>query len=251
MGISIAAALRSPGVKAMQAAAPRSWPSNTGFKTKLAEKQAFLTQAFLDSARVARKVVEYGSKEIVFTQGDPATSVLYIQTGDVKVVVVNEVGKEAVVAVLGPGDFLGEACLAGQLHRVSTAATITSSTILVIEKQEMIRLLHAEWAFRNQFIKHLLSRRIRSEQDLIDQLLNSSEKRLAHTLLLLARYSKQDNPHGVLPKVSQEMLAEMIGTTRSRVNCFMSKFSKLGFIQYTDSREIRIDNSLLHVVLHD
>ncbi len=232
MGISIAVDLSSAGVKAMQAAAHRPWPSNTRFKTKVWEKQAFDAQPFLDSAGVARKVVKYESKETVFTQGDPATSVLYIQKGGVKLAVVNEAGKEAVVAILGPGNFFGEACLAGQPQRVSTAATITPSTILEIEKQEMIRLLHAERALQDRFIKHVLSRNIRIEEDLIDQLFNSSEKRLARTLLLLALDGKQDKPEKMVLGVSQEMLAEMIGTTRSRVNCFMNKFRKLGFIEY-------------------
>jgi CRP/FNR family cyclic AMP-dependent transcriptional regulator len=250
MGISIAVDLRSAGAKAMQGAAPRPWPSNTTFKTKLQEKQAFDAQAFLKSAGVASEVVEYGSKETVFTQGDPATSVLYIQKGGVMLTVVHESGKEAVVAILGPGDFLGEGCLAGQPERVSTAATITPSTILVIEKPDMIRLLHAEWALSDRFIKRVLSRNIRLEEDLIDHLLNSSEKRLARTLLLLARYGAEGHPQNALPKLSQEMLAEMIGTTRSRVNFFMNKFKKLGFIKYDDNREIHVDNSLLSAVLH-
>jgi CRP/FNR family cyclic AMP-dependent transcriptional regulator len=249
MGISIAVDLRSAGAKAMQAPAPRPWPNNTRIKTKLAEKQAFDVQVFLDPAGVRRRVVEYGSKETVFTQGDPATSVLYIQKGGVKLSVVNEAGKEAVVAILGPGDFFGEACLAGQPQRVRTAATITPSTILVIEKPEMIRLLHAERALFDQFIKHVLSRNIQVEEDLIDQLFNSSEKRLARALLLLARYREQGRPQEMLPEVSQEMLAEMIGTTRSRVNSFMNKFRKLGFIEYGGRlRGLQINQSLLIVV---
>lgn len=250
MGISIAVDLRSAGAKAMQAAAPRPRPSNTTFKTKLEEKQAFDAQVFLKSAGVASEVVEYGSKETVFTQGDPATSVLYIQKGGVMLTVVHETGKEAVVAILGPGDFLGEGCLAGQPERVSTAATITPSTILVIEKPDMIRLLHAEWALSHRFIKRVLSRNIRLEEDLIDHLFNPSEKRLARTLLLLVRYGAEGHPQDVLPKLSQEMLAEMIGTTRSRVNFFMNKFKKLGFIKYDHNREIHVDHSLLTAVLH-
>jgi CRP-like cAMP-binding protein len=196
--------------------------------------------------------VEYGSKVTVFTQGDPATSVLYIQKGAVKLTVVNEAGKEAVVAILGPGDFCGEGCLAGQLLRVSTAATIEPSTILVIEKPEMIRLLHAEPDLADRFIKHMLSRNNRVEEDLIDQLFNHSEKRLARILLLLAHYGKQGTPEQMVPNISQEVLAEMIGTTRSRVNLFMNKFKKLGFIEYGGRlRGLQINKSLLSVVLQD
>ena len=222
---------------------------NTTSRTKIEYHQPFDAQAFLDSAGVARKVGEYESKVAVFTQGDPATSVLYIQKGGIKVTVVNEVGKEAVVAILDPGDFLGEGCLAGQPLRVNTATTITRSTILVIQKQEMIRVLHAERTLSERFIKHMLSRNNQVEEDLIDQLFNSSEKRLARTLLLLARYGKQDQPQKVVAEISQETLAEMIGTTRSRVNFFMNKFRKLGFIRYNGG--LHIDSSLLSVVLHE
>ncbi len=249
MGISMAVNRGSAGAKAMQAAAPRPSPSNTRFKAKVAEEQAFDARAFLESASGARKFVEYGSGEIVFTQGDPAASVLYIQKGIVKLAIVNQAGKEAVVAILGPGDFLGEQCLAGQLQRVETASTITPSTILVIEKPEMTRLLNAERAFCDRFIKHVLSRSIRIEEDLVDQLFNSSEKRLARALLLLARIKEQGRPQQLLPNVSQEMLAEMIGTTRPRVNLFMNKFRKLGFIEYGSGlRGLQINRSLLGVV---
>jgi CRP/FNR family transcriptional regulator, cyclic AMP receptor protein len=250
--ISTAVDQRLTDLKAMRAAMPRSWPSNATSRTKVEHNQAFDAQAFLNSAGVARKVVEYGSKVAVFTQGDPATSVLYIQKGGVKVTVVNEAGKEAVVAILGPADFLGEGCLAGQPLRGHTATTITSTTILVIQKQEMIRVLHAERTLSERFIKHMLSRNIQVEEDLIDQLFNSSEKRLARTLLLLAHYGKQDKPEKMVPNVSQEMLAEMIGTTRSRVNFFMNKFRKRGFIEYGGKlRGLRINKTLLDVVLHD
>jgi CRP-like cAMP-binding protein len=174
---------------------------------------------------------------------------MYIQEGGVKLTVVNEAGKEAVVAILQRGDFLGEGCLAGQSICMATATSIAPTTVLVIEKAEMIRALHEEHQLSDRFIAYMLSRNIRVEEDLIDQLFNSSEKRLARTLLLLARYGAQDQPQKVLPKVSQEMLAEMIGTTRSRVNFFMNKFRKLGFIEYHG--EIHINNSLLSVVLHD
>jgi CRP-like cAMP-binding protein len=218
-------------------------------KRKSTRKRAFDAQAFLDSAGVARRVVEYRRSQKIYSQGDRATSVIYIQKGGVKLSVVNETGKEAVVAILGRGDFLGEGCITGQSICMATATTIAPTAVLVIEKDEMIRVLHAEHAFSDRFIAYMLSRNIRVEEDLIDQLFNSSEKRLARTLLLLARYGAQGYPQKVLPKVSQEMLAEMIGTTRSRVNFFMNKFRKLGFIQYNG--EIHVNNSLLRVVLHE
>jgi len=216
---------------------------------KLREKHAFDAQTFLDSAGVARKVKEVKRGELVYAQGAAAESIIYLQSGGVKLTVVNEVGKEAVVAILGPGDFFGEGCLAGQSVRIGTATAITSSTVLVIEKSEMLKLLHEEHDLSDRFIRFMLARNIRIEEDLIDQLFNSSEKRLARTLLLLARYGKEDQPHGVLPKISQETLAEMVGTTRSRVNFFMNKFRKLGFIKYNGG--LQINTSLLSVVLHE
>jgi CRP/FNR family transcriptional regulator, cyclic AMP receptor protein len=209
----------------------------------------FDPQAFLDSAGLSRKIAEFRRRQSIFTQGDPAKDVLYIQQGGVKLCVVNEAGREAVVAMLGPGDFFGEGCLAGQPKRIGTAIAITPTTVLVIDKNEMIRVLHAEHAFSDRFISYMLSRNIRVEEDLVDQLFNSTEKRLARTLLLLARYGKQDQPQRVLPKVSQEMLAEIIGTSRSRVNLFMNKFKKLGFIHYNGG--LQIHSSLLSVVLHE
>jgi CRP/FNR family transcriptional regulator, cyclic AMP receptor protein len=216
---------------------------------KLRERPAFDAQAFLDSAGVARKVKEVKRAEVVYAQGAAADSIIYLQSGGVKLTVVNEVGKEAVVAILGPGDFFGEGCLAGQSVRIGTATAITSSTVLVIEKSEMLKLLHEEHDLSDRFIRFMLARNIRIEEDLIDQLFNSSEKRLARTLLLLARYGKEDQPHGVVPKISQETLAEMVGTTRSRVNFFMNKFRKLGFIKYNGG--LQINTSLLSVVLHE
>ncbi len=210
---------------------------------------AFDAQLFLDSAGLGRKVAKFRGKETIFAQGDPANNVMYIQEGGVKLTVVNETGKEAVVAILGPGDFFGEGCLAGQSIRMATATTIEPTTVLVIEKHEVVRVLHEEHEFSDRFITYTLARNARVEEDLIDQLFNSSEKRLARTLLLLARYGAQDQPQKVIPNVSQEMLAEMIGTTRSRVNFFMNKFRKLGFIQYDG--EIHVNKSLLSVVLHD
>jgi CRP/FNR family cyclic AMP-dependent transcriptional regulator len=211
--------------------------------------RVFDAQTFLDSAGVARKVKEFKRAEVVYAQGDAAKSVMYLQEGGVKLSVVNEGGKEAVVAILGPGDFFGEGCLAGQSVRMGTAAAVTPSTVLVIEKIAMFKVLHEEHALSDRFIKFMLARNIRIEEDLVDQLFNSSEKRLARTLLLLARYGKEDQPHGVLPNVSQETLAEMIGTTRSRVNFFMNKFRKLGFIKYNGA--LQINTSLLSVVLHE
>jgi len=213
------------------------------------ERGGFNAQAFLDSAGVARKVRELKKGEVIYSQGDPARSVMHLREGGVKLSVVNQVGKEAVVAVLGPGDFFGEGCLAGQSVRMGTARAITPSTVLVIDKSEMFKVLHEQHDLSDRFISFMLARNIRIEEDLIDQLFNSSEKRLARTLLLLARYGKEDQPHGLLPKVSQETLAEMIGTTRSRVNFFMNKFRKLGFIKYNGG--IEINTSLLSVVLHE
>jgi len=210
---------------------------------------AFDVQLFLDSAGLRRTVSKFEGKETIFAQGDGAENVMYIQEGGVKLTVVNESGKEAVVAILGPGDFFAEGCLAGQTICMATATAIASTTVLVIEKDEMIRVLHEEHEFSDRFIAYMLGRNMRVEEDLIDQLFNSSEKRLARTLLLLARYGAPGQPQKVLPKVSQEMLAEMIGTTRSRVNFFMNKFRKLGFIEYNG--EIHVNKSLLSVVLHD
>jgi CRP-like cAMP-binding protein len=209
----------------------------------------FDVKLFLDSTGLGRKVGKFRAKETIFAQGDPATNVLYIQEGGLKLTVVSEAGKEAVVAILGPGDFLGEGCLAGQSICMATATAISPTTVLVIAKNEMIRVLHAEHEFSDRFIAYMLARNIRVEADLVDQLFNSTEKRLARTLLLLARYGKQDQPEKLLPKVSQEMLAEMIGTTRSRVNLFMNKFRKLGLIHYNGA--LQVDKSLLSVVLHD
>jgi CRP/FNR family cyclic AMP-dependent transcriptional regulator len=216
---------------------------------KPGSKKTFNAQNFLESAGLSRKIAEFGKKETIFSQGDVCKDVLYIQKGGVRLSVVNEAGKEAVVAVLGPGDFFGEGCLAGQPIRIGTATAITAATLLVIEKKEMIRLLHNEHEFSDRFITYMLARNIRIEEDLVDQLFNSSEKRLARTLLLLARYGTEDKPQRVLPKIAQETLAEMVGTTRSRVNFFMNKFRKLGFIKYNGG--LQINTSLLSVVLHD
>jgi CRP-like cAMP-binding protein len=198
-------------------------------------------------ARLQR--VEYKAGTTVFAQGDPATSVMYVEQGTVRLSVLSHAGKEAVIAVLDVGHFFGEGCLVGQPQRMATASTMAACTIVVVDKQEMVRQLHAHPAFADRFLTHMLTRNIRIEEDLVDQLFNSSEKRLARTLLLLARYGEPEASHRVLPRVSQETLAEMVGTTRSRVNFFMNKFRKLGFIEYNGG--LKINNSLLSVVLRD
>ena len=216
---------------------------------KATQKGPFNAQAFLDSAGIARKIAEYRRAEVIFAQGDPCEHVLYIQTGGVKLSVLSKTGREAVVAMLGPGDFFGEGCLAGQSVRMGSATATTDSTILHVDKDEMVRLLHQQHALSDRFIAYMLARNIQVEADLVDQLFNSSEKRLARTLLLLARYGKHDQPVRAVPPVSQETLAEMVGTTRSRVNFFMKKFQRLGFIDYTDG--LKVNKSLLTVVLYD
>jgi CRP/FNR family cyclic AMP-dependent transcriptional regulator len=235
--------MASSAVRRVPIKAPRS-PEKAQLRSP-----AFDVQLFLDSAGLGRTVRKFRGKETVFAQGSPAKSVMYIQEGGVKLTGVNETGKEAVVAILGPGEFFGEGCLTGQSICMATATTIAPTCVLVIEKDEVIHVLHEEHALSDRFIAYIIGRNTRVEEDLIDQLFNSSEKRLARTLLLLARYGAQGQPQKVLPKVSQEMLAEMIGTTRSRVNFFMNKFRKLGFIEYDG--EIHVNNSLLSVVLHD
>jgi CRP/FNR family cyclic AMP-dependent transcriptional regulator len=220
-------------------------------RTKAATVAEFSAQAFLDSVGVAKTVVRYGRDEAIFAQGDVCEDVMYIQSGGVKLSVLSKTGKEAVVAMLGPGDFFGEGCLAGQPLRMGSATAITPSAILQVGKEQMAQLLHKEHEMSDRFISHMLTRNIRIEEDLVDQLFNSSEKRLARTLLLLARYGKQARPTRVVPQISQETLAEMVGTTRSRVNFFLNKFRKLGFIEYDGKLPIKINNSLLSVVLHD
>ena len=229
----------------------------THSKTPMAKKKlplapqplrAFDLHAFLDSAGIARTIAKYAKGSTIFSQGDPAADVFYLQKGSIKISVLSRTGKEAVVAILGPGDFFGEGCLAGQPRRMASAVALTGSTMLVVEKPRMLEMLHTQPALADRFLSHMLARNIRVEEDLIDQLFNSSEKRLARTLLMLARYGK-DDPQLQLPKLSQETLAEMVGTTRSRVNFFMNKFRDLGFIDYNG--DIKVHSSLLTVVLHD
>jgi CRP-like cAMP-binding protein len=212
-------------------------------------KQTFDAKIFLAKVGDGKTMTDVSRNHMIFSQGDPANAIFYIQKGKVKLTVVSKRGKEAVIGILGPGDFLGEACLAGHLTRMSTAAAMSESCILRIEKAEMIKLLHDQPAFSELFLAHLLSRNIRIEEDLVDQLFNSSEKRLARVLLLLANFGKEGKPELVIPKISQETLAEIIGTTRSRVSFFMNRFRKLGFIHYNGGLEVH--SSLLNVVLHD
>jgi len=227
-------------------AAPR--PSGPGSATSV---PAFSAEDFLNSAGVAKSIVQYRRGETIFSQGDASEHVMYIQSGGVKLSVVSKAGREAVVAMLGPGDFFGEGCLAGQPLRMGSATAVAPSVVLLVNKKAMVRLLQKQHAMSDRFITHMLARNIRIEEDLIDQLFNSSEKRLARALLLLARYGREDKPARVVPKISQETLAEMIGTTRSRVNFFLNKFKKLGFIDYDGEMPLKINSSLLSVVLHD
>jgi len=209
----------------------------------------FDPQAFLDSAGVARTAVAYRKAEAIYSQGDACSAVMYIQQGEVKLSVLSKIGREAIVAVLGPGNFFGEGALTGQSLRPGSATANAASTILVIEKAEMLRVLHEQHALSDRFIAHLLTRNIHIEEDLIDQLFNRVEKRLARALLLLARYGQPDRPQRVIPKLSHDTLAGMVGTTRSRVHYFMNKFRKLGFIE--NDHGLAINSSLLNVVLHD
>lgn len=209
----------------------------------------FAPTAFLTKAGGGKTISKYQIDQPVFSQGDPADSVFYIQSGKVKVTVVSEQGKEAVVAILGPNEFCGEGCLAGQLRRMGTATAMMESEIMRLAKRAMIRVLHEEPAFSEMFVSYLLARTIRVEEDLVDQLFNSSEKRLARALLLLANFGKEGRPEPIIAKISQQTLAEMIGTTRPRVSQFMNKFRKLGFIDYNGHLEVH--SSLLSVVLHD
>ncbi len=212
-------------------------------------KPPFDPKVFLAKADGGRTIAKYPVNQIVFSQGDLADSVFYIQDGKVKVTVISEQGKEAVVAILGLDEFCGEGCLAGQPRRMATATAMTECEIMRLEKAAIIRVLHDEPAFSEMFVSHLLARTIRVEEDLVDQLFNSSEKRLARALLLLANFGKEGRPEPIIAKVSQETLAEMIGTTRSRVSYFMNRFRQLGFIDYNGHLEVH--SSLLSVVLHD
>jgi len=209
----------------------------------------FNLRSFLAKIGDGRTIVKYRKDQIVFTQGEPADAVFYIQKGKVKITVVSEQGKEAVIAILATNDFFGEGCLAGQPRRMATVVTMMESAIMRLEKAAIVQAIHDEPAFSDMFIAHLLARTIRVEEDLIDQLFNSSEKRLARLLLLLANFGKEGKQEPVIAKISQETLAEMVGTTRARVSYFMNKFRKLGFIEYNGG--IEVHSSLLNVILHD
>jgi CRP/FNR family transcriptional regulator, cyclic AMP receptor protein len=209
----------------------------------------FDPHAFLATIGEGRKIVSFPKKQTIFTQGDPTDAVFYIQTGKVRLTVVSSDGKEATIGILGDGEFFGEGALAGQALRMGSATAMTDCAVLRIDKKAMMRALHREHAFSDMFVAYLLARNIRYEEDLVDQLFNSSEKRLARILLLLAHFGKEGKPETVVPKISQEMLAEMIGTTRSRVSFFMNRFRKLGFIHYNGG--LQVHSSLLNVVLHD
>jgi CRP/FNR family cyclic AMP-dependent transcriptional regulator len=212
-------------------------------------KRPFDVRAYLETGGVKRKIVTYQKDQIIFTQGDESRSVLYLQSGSVKITVNSSGGKEAVIAFLQPGDFFGEGCIAGQPLRVSTAIAMGPTSALEIEKWEMLRVIHEENEFSDRFVAHMLKRNVRVEEDLVDQLFNSSEKRLARALLLIARYGKEEKQEKIIVRVSQETLAEMIGTTRGRVSFFMNKFRKLGFIKYNGG--LQVNDSLLRVILHD
>jgi len=213
------------------------------------KRRVFDTAAFLKSTGATRRVATYPKGQIVFSQGQPSDAVMYIQKGGIKISVLSRTGKEAVVAMLGPGDFFGEGALTGQPVRLGTATATIPTTVLVIEKGAMLQLLRDEPKFSERFIAYMLERNLRVEADLVDHLFNSSEKRLARTLLLLARYGDQEGPQQRIPKISQETLAEMVGTTRSRVNFFMNKFRDLGFLEYNG--DLKVNTSLLSLVLHD
>jgi CRP/FNR family transcriptional regulator, cyclic AMP receptor protein len=206
-------------------------------------------RVFLESAGPARKVVEHRRGGVIFDQGDPCDTVLYVQKGGVKVSVLSTAGREGVVAMLGPGDFFGEGCLSGQPVRTGSATAMVPSTILLIDKDQMVTLLHEQPALSDRFIAHMLTRNIRIQEDLVDQLFNSTEQRLARTLLLLARHGQRGAATGTIPKITQETLAEMVGTTRARVNVFMNKFKRLGFIDYT--HELNVHATLQAVVAGD
>jgi len=218
-------------------------------RARPATRTGFDVPAFLKAARVARRALRFEAGAVVFAQGVPANAVFFLETGGVKLSVVSETGKEAVLGILGAGDFFGEGCLAAQPLRMSTAVAVTQVRVLRIPRLDMVRLLREDLDFADRFLSHMLTRNIRIEEDLVDQLFNSSEKRLARTLLLLARYGEVDTQPRTLPRLSQETLAEMIGTTRSRVNVFMNKFRRLGFIEYNGV--LKINGALLSVVLHE
>jgi CRP/FNR family transcriptional regulator, cyclic AMP receptor protein len=211
----------------------------------------FDTKTFLSTINGGRKIEAFPKKQTIFSQGESSDAVFYIKEGKVKLTVVSKNGKEATIGILNKGDFLGEGCLTGQPLRLCSATTMTDCSVMKIDKRSMIEVLHREHAFSDMFVAYLLTRNIRYEEDLVDQLFNSSEKRLARTLLLLAHFGKEGKPEIVIPKISQESLAEMVGTTRSRVSFFMNRFRKLGLIDYEGGSGLQVHSSLLNIVLHD
>ena len=213
------------------------------------DPKTFDPKTFLASIGQGRRILEFRKKASIFAQGEPANAIYYLQKGKVRLTVVSQQGKEAIIGLLGSGDFFGEGCIAGQPLRMATALAMTDCSVVRIEKKAMMQVLHQQHAFSDLFVAYLLARNVRYEEDLVDQLFNSSEKRLARILLLLARFGKEGKPETVIPAITQETLAEMVGTTRSRVNFFMNRFRKLGFIEYNGSLEVH--SSLLNVVLHD
>jgi CRP-like cAMP-binding protein len=214
--------------------------------------EPFGVQQYLSNAGVSRRLAKFKKGQVIFSQDDPCDDVLYVQSGNAKLTIVNPQGKEAVLAIVGPGDFVGEGCIIGNPVRMATATAIAPLNAMSIEKKEMMRVLHDEQEFAGKFINYMLERNLKTEADLVDQLFNSSEKRLARALLILARYGKEGEPEKIVAKISQEILAELVGTTRSRVNFFMNKFRKLGFIHYNSGlRGLQVHSSLLNVVLHD
>jgi CRP/FNR family cyclic AMP-dependent transcriptional regulator len=211
----------------------------------------FSTKTFLSTINGGRRIVAFPKKQTIFSQGDPSDAVFYIQKGKIKLTVVSQMGKEATISILNEGDFFGEGCLAGQSLRLCSATAMADCSVMKIDKKSMTEVLHREHAFSDMFVAYLLTRNIRHEEDLVDQLFNSSEKRLARILLLLAHFGKDGKPESVIPKISQETLAEMVGTTRARVSSFMNKFRKLGFVEYDGGSGLQVHSSLLNIVLHD
>ena len=218
--------------------------------TRSSSRAAFEPEAFLERTGLGRTILDFRKQETIFSQGDPPNAVFYIRKGRIKVTVVSKRGKEATIALLGAGNFLGEECIAAvQQQRMATATAIMPSTLLKIDRREMVQALHENHALSDVFVSYLLARNTRIQEDLVDQLFNSSEKRLARALLLLAQFGKEGTPETVIPRISQEVLAEMVGTTRSRVSFFMNRFRKLGFIEYNG--KLSVHSSLLNVILHD
>jgi len=222
--------------------------------TRVAEakkRKQFDPETFLTVINGGRKVLGFPKKQAIFVQGDPSDAIFYIQKGKIKLTVVSKTGKEATIGILKEGDFFGDACLTGQPRRLCSATALTDSSVMRVEKKTMLKVLHEEHAMSDVFVAYLLTRNIRYEEDLVDQLFNSSEKRLARMLLMLAHFGKEGPPETVIPKISQETLAQMVGTTRSRINFFMNRFKKLGFIAYDKRSELQVHGSLLNVILHD